>query len=269
MISTARARRVIRHTARSLRGRDLSLWTAGLTFFACLAAIPVLLLALRGAAWLTSDQFTSDGVAGLVDALPDEHDGREGLRALVDAALGSSWWLMVVALLPATFYGEGLRRAMRQVEGASPGRLAGWKGRAGFLPLLALSPVLVVLLLTTAPAVVPLYKGGGLDPVWGVIATFHVDWLVVSVCLSVVYVVHSPAALPVRTAVACGFATAAVVTGFLHGFLLFLSIPIDWAVPFGGIQTAGEGVALALWMYLLHALVLMGYRVALSVHATE
>jgi len=264
-----RSRRVVRHALRALRGRDLSLWTAGLTFFACIAAVPVLLLALRGAALLTSDRFTLDGVAALVDALPDDHDGREGLRALVEAALRSPWWVLLVALPPATFYGEGLRRAMRQVAHSPPGALVGWKGRFGFLPIVLLSPVLAALLLVTAPAVAPLYTGGGAGPVWGVIATFHVDWLVVSVCLSVVYVVHSPAELPALTAVACGFGTGAVVSGFLHGFLLFLSFPLDWSVPFGGIGTAGEAVALALWLYLLHVLVLLGYRVALSVRATR
>ena len=62
-----------------------------------------------------------------------------------------------------------------------------------------------------------------------------------------------------------GFGTGAVLSGFLQGFLLFLAIPIEWSLPFGGLPIFGAVTALALWLYLLHLSVLLGYRVAVVV----
>ncbi|OLR93917.1 hypothetical protein BJP25_15640 [Actinokineospora bangkokensis] len=260
---------MVRHSVHALRGRDLSLWAAGLTFFSLLAGIPLLIVALRGGAVLAGGDAVRSAAADLVAALPDAHDGQGGIPRLVDAALTCSWVVVLVALVPATFYGEGLRRGMRQLAGSPVGRMAGWKGRLGFLPVVALGPVFVTLLVATAPAVRPLYTGPLPGPVWAVIATFHVTWLVVSTVLSLVYTVYSPSGIPATTTIAAGFGTGAVVAGFLHGFLVFLAIPVDWATPFAGVAVAGTGVALALWLYLLHVLVLLGYRVALSAHAVR
>ncbi len=52
-----------------------------------------------------------------------------------------------------------------------------------------------------------------------------------------------------------------MLAGFLQGFVLFLAIPVAWSAPFGGLPIIGAVSALALWLYLLHLLVLAGYRV--------
>jgi membrane protein len=53
------------------------------------------------------------------------------------------------------------------------------------------------------------------------------------------------------------------MSGFLQGFLLFLAIPVEWSLPFGGLPVFGAVTALAFWLYLLHLIVLVGYRLAL------
>jgi membrane protein len=60
-----------------------------------------------------------------------------------------------------------------------------------------------------------------------------------------------------------GFGTGAVLSGFLQGFLLFLAIPVHWSTPFGGLPVFGVVAALAFWLYLLHVVVLVGFRVTL------
>jgi membrane protein len=63
-----------------------------------------------------------------------------------------------------------------------------------------------------------------------------------------------------RTALAVGAAfTAACVSGFLQGFVLFLSLPLDLGAPFGGLTVVGGVVALGLWLFLLHLVVLLGW----------
>ena len=53
--------------------------------------------------------------------------------------------------------------------------------------------------------------------------------------------------------------TGSFVAGFLHGFQWFLAIPVDVGVPFGGLGSIGGVVAAGLWLYLLHAVVLVGW----------
>jgi membrane protein len=58
--------------------------------------------------------------------------------------------------------------------------------------------------------------------------------------------------------------TAACVSGFLQGFVLFLSLPLDLGAPFGGLTVVGGTVAVGLWMFLLHLVVLIGWLLTQS-----
>lgn len=53
--------------------------------------------------------------------------------------------------------------------------------------------------------------------------------------------------------------TASFVSGFIQGFVLFLAIPLDLGLPFGGRVTVGAVVAVALWLWVLHLVVLVGH----------
>lgn len=262
-------RAVLRHALTALRGRDLALWAAGITFFAALAVVPVLLLALRGTAVLFGPGLVTDGARLLGEALPDAQDPGPALRALTDAALGASWPVLLSTLLPASLYGEGLRRGLLQIAGEPAGAKTGWLGRIGFVPVLLAAPVLVAAPLALAPSVAPDYRAGGWSAAWGVVVSFHVDWIALSVAICLVFLTTGPSLLPRGLAVAGGFCTGAVLTGFLHGFLLFLAIPVDWAFPFAGLTAVGAVGALGLWLYLLHIVLLLAYRVLLSAHAVR
>ncbi|WP_410651468.1 YhjD/YihY/BrkB family envelope integrity protein [Amycolatopsis sp. cmx-4-54] len=260
---------VLRHTARSLRGRDLSLWAAGVTFFAVLAVVPLALVALRGAAILGSPEFVAHGVARWADALPPDQKPGAALRALTAAALNSPWTTFLVTLLPATFYGEGLYRGLVQVSGHAPGAFVGWRGRLMFVPILLLSPTLAIVPLATADTVADLYVGGGWSTFWGITVSFHIDWLIIALVTGVVFVGSAPRGTRRGPLVLGSLAVASILAGFFHGFLLFLAIPLDWSVPFGGLAVVGVVSALVLWLYLLHVLLLLGFRLTLSVEATH
>ena len=51
--------------------------------------------------------------------------------------------------------------------------------------------------------------------------------------------------------------TAACLSGFLQGFVLFLALPLDLGAPFGGLAVVGGVVAVGLWLFLLHLVVLV------------
>jgi membrane protein len=260
-------RAVLRHALTALRGRDLALWAAGITFFAALAVVPVLLLALRGAAGLFGSDLVVDGARLLGESLPDAQRPGPALELLAASALDASWWVLASALLPASLYGEGLRRGLAQLAGEPAGAKTGWLGRLGFLPVIAAAPLLMAAALAVAPWVAPRYREGGWSAVWGVVVSFHVDWVALSVAIALVFLATGPSALSRAQAVVGGFAVGAVLTGFLHGFLLFLAIPVDWAFPFAGLRVVGAVAALGLWTYLLHLVLLLGYRVLLSFRA--
>ncbi|WET76783.1 YhjD/YihY/BrkB family envelope integrity protein [Amycolatopsis sp. QT-25] len=260
---------VLRDTARSLRGRDLSLWAAGVTFFAVLAVVPLALVALRGAAFLGSPEFVHHGVSRWADALPPDQRPGVALTALANAALNTPWGAFLVTLLPATFYGEGLYRGLVQVAGRAPGAFVGWRGRLMFVPVLLLSPTLAVVPLATADLVADLYTGGGWSTFWGITLSFHIDWLLIALVTGIVFVGSAPRTARRGPLLLGSLAVASILTGFFHGFLLFLAIPLDWSIPFGGLAAVGVVSALVLWLYLLHVLLLLGFRLTLSVEGTR
>ncbi|MGZ3144318.1 YhjD/YihY/BrkB family envelope integrity protein [Lentzea chajnantorensis] len=260
-------RAVVAATRSALHGRDLLLWAAGLTFFAGLGLVPLLLLALRGAALLFGPGFVLDSARLLGDALPAAaRNPTEGLVRLAEAAVTAPWPLLAASLLPASLYGEGLRRGLGQAAGEKVTKWTGWAGRIAFLPVLALAPLLIALPLAVTPVVAPLYAKGGWSAVLGVVLSFHADLVPVCATVGLVFALAGPVDLPARTSFAAGVAVGAVLTGFLHGFVLFLAIPVDWAIPYGGLAGPGVVAALALWLFLLHALLLFGYRATLSTH---
>ncbi len=174
-----------------------------------------------------------------------------GLRLPVLVALA--------VLLPASFYGEGLRRAFVSLTDADD-TLIGWRGRLLVLPLFAAAPVLLLAVLLVTPTVARLFGEGGASVLLGIVLSFLTDWVVVSLSLAWVYRVVGPTR-PGWLATAWGAAaTGSFVAGFVQGFVLFLAIPVDLGLPFGGFATVGGMVAIGLWLYLLHVLVLVGYR---------
>jgi membrane protein len=254
---------VLRRLGRSFPGRDFALWAAGATFFGLIGLVPAVMVSL----WLAAALAGADAVVASVDTavsgLPQGHGTPAALHTLAVTAVGMSWSQALVALFPASLYGEGLRRAFRQLSPVAADRFTGWRGRLGLLPVIAVAPALVLAVLAGAPVVAPLYADGGGRLLLGVVIAFHIVFVLVSVALILVYRLVAPGRIGTTALVLAGFGTGAVLSGFLQGFLLFLAIPIEWSLPFGGLPVFGSVTALALWLYFLHLLVLVGYRAAL------
>lgn len=255
-----RVRRTARDLGRSFPAADLALWAAGATFFGVLGVVPLVLVSLRLAAALVGPDTVAAAVDTALTGLPSGHGTPQALRTVTATAVAMSPLQTLAAAVPATLYGEGLRRAFRQLAPHGGERFTGWRGRLGLLPLLAAAPLLVLAVLAAAPVVAPRYARG--DLAVGVLLGFHVTWVVVSVALVAVYRFVGPGRICRGPLLLAGFGTGAVLAGFLQGFLLFLAIPVAWSAPFGGLPVFGAVAALALWLYLLHILVLAGYRLA-------
>jgi membrane protein len=254
---------VVRGLGRSFPGSDFALWAAGATFFGLIGMVPAIMVTLRLAAAVAGADVVVAHVDIAATGLPQGHGTPAALHTLAETAVRMTWLQALVAVFPASLYGEGLRRAFRQLSPVTEDRFTGWRGRLGLLPLIAAGPLLVLALLAGAPLVAPLYAAGGGSLVLGVVIAFHVVFVLVSIALMLVYRFVAPDRVGLRALLWAGFGTGSVLAGFLQGFLLFLAIPVEWSLPFGGLPVFGAVTALALWLYLLHLIVLVGYRAAL------
>jgi membrane protein len=260
-------RELVRGVGRSYPDSDLALWAAGATFFGIIGVVPIVLVSLRLAAALVGADVLTEGVAAAVAGIPQGHGTPVALRTLTATALQMSPLQTAVVLFPASLYGEGLRRAFLQLSPASPNKFTGWSGRLALLPIVAVAPVLVLALLAAGPVVSPLYIAGGSKLVLGVVIAFHVTFVLLWIALLLLYRLVAAGRVGTRALVLGSFAAGSVIAGFLQGFLLFLAIPVDWSLPFGGLPVFGAVAALALWLYLIHVLVLVGYRLTLTLDA--
>ncbi|HSU10411.1 MAG TPA: YihY/virulence factor BrkB family protein [Pseudonocardia sp.] len=260
-------RELVRGIGRSYPDSDLALWAAGATFFGIIGVVPIVLVSLRLAAALVGADVLTEGVAAAVAGIPQGHGTPVALRTLTATALQMSPLQTAIVLFPASLYGEGLRRAFLQLSPASPNKFTGWSGRLALLPIVAVAPVLVLALLAAGPVVSPLYIAGGSKLVLGVVIAFHVTFVLLWIALLLLYRLVGAGRVSTRALVLGSFAAGSVIAGFLQGFLLFLAIPVDWSLPFGGLPVFGAVAALALWLYLIHVLVLVGYRLTLTLDA--
>lgn len=261
-----RVRRVARAAFRPVRGRDLSLHAAAISFYGAIAVVPVALLAI----WLTGLLAGADRVRRLtaypLRVMPDAIGADRAAAALVEAGLDLTPLLALAALLPASFYGEGLRRAFVSVAARHGGdeSLVGWRGRLLLLPLLAAAPALLLATLMALPVTTRLVRQGGWAEVFGVVISFLAVWLALTPVLFWVFRVVGPGRPDGLATLVVGSFTAANLSGFLHGFLLFCSLPLKLGVPFGGFDAIGAVVAVLLWLFLFHVIVLAGYSATLA-----
>ena len=150
--------------------------------------------------------------------------------------------LLVVAVAAAGF---NLRTAITSLPPLFPDLQGPLHLSPATLSLLAATPVICSLVL-------------------GVVIAFTTDWLLVSGPLVWVFRVVAGGAPDWRAAAVGGVLTASFVAGFLQGFVLFLSLPLNLGAPFGGLTAVGGACALLLWLWLLHIVALTGYVVTVT-----
>jgi membrane protein len=249
----------------ALRGRDVPLHAAAVTFYGGVAVVPVALLTIRLAALIGGSGWVVGTAARVLAAVPTALGADRAAAALVEAGLRLSVVGAVAALLPATLYGEGLRRAFVSLSGRGTGeRAVGWRGRLLLLPALAASPGLLMVLLLVLPSAAGLLRRGGLASVGGIVVSFLAVWIALSPIVIWLFRLVGAAQPTWLACVLVGSFTAANLSGFMHGFVLFCALPIDLGLPFGGFDQVGGVVALALWLYLFHTVLLVGYAFAVQ-----
>jgi membrane protein len=250
---------LLRGVRQRLHGRDLSLIAAGLTFYAGLAVVPLLVVTFALTAHLTSAQTVRELGDRLADLLPTQLGAPAAVDRLVRAGVDLDLLGGVLALLPMSLYGEGLRRALLRF-GDRRESLTGWRGRLLALPLLLVTPLLLYPLLLAVAVMDDLARTGGPAATVGRIAVgFYSVLIALTVPLLWGFRVVAGTRLGWRALLVGVPFTAACLSGFLQGFVLFLSLPLHLGAPFGGLAVVGGAVALGLWLFLLHLVLLGGW----------
>jgi membrane protein len=247
-----------------LEGRDLALIAAGLTFYAGVAVVPLLVLAFALTARLTSSARVHELGERLATLLPSELGAPDAVSRLVEAGVGLSFGNGLLALLPMSLYGEGLRRALLRFSRRREGRTA-LRGRLAALPLVLVAPLVLYPLLLTVPVMADLADTGGAAATVGRVAVgFYAVLAGLVVPLAWGFRVVGAGRVGWPALVVGALFTAACLSGFLQGFVLFLALPLDLGAPFGGLPVVGGMVALGLWLFLLHLVVVCGWLLTQS-----
>ncbi|MBB3085236.1 membrane protein [Geodermatophilus sabuli] len=225
--------------------------------------MPLLLVAFRLTALLSSPGTVRELSDRLGDLLPPELGAPEALRALARAGVEMGVLDVALALLPLSLYGEGLRRALLRFTPRQD-TLTGWRGRLLALPLVVVTPVLLYPLLRAAAAMADLTDRGN----W--LGSFAVGYYSVLFALTVPLLwgfgVVAAGRLRWPALVTGALFTAACLSGFLQGFVLFLSLPLALGAPFGGLTVVGAVVAISLWLFLLHLVLIGGWLLTQALH---
>lgn len=244
---------VVRDVRTALRGHDGWILTAGVTFYALLAAVPSLVVAVRIAAAVAGRGRVESLAAAVGRALPTAQTPAPIIAGFVHHAAAIHWRQTVIAVIPATVWGEGLRRGFGRVTPPSagiaatapPGRWEGWRSRLAVVPVLVLSPVGLLAVLGIAPELAHLFGEGGVGSsgightVLAFYLALNVDWIIVSVVLVYVYRALGPRRPRWRPLLTGAFFTGAFISGFLQGFIVFLAIP-STSGPRSAVSTASE-----------------------------
>lgn len=270
-------RRLVVDVLADLRGHDVPLAAAGLTFYATVALVPLLLVAL----WLASLALGGDQIRSLGHNLGDivgtRHGLDAGVRSLTAAGSQAQIPALITAVLISTLYGEGLTRALARL-GRSGGerpklprpsrRIPGvLRGRLAAPLLVAASGVLVGGGLVLAAWLSSALGSSDKATVLGVYLSFLVVWAGATANVLLCYRVFGPLRPRLGPLLWGSAGAGSWIAGSALGFLLVLSMPLSLGRPFAGSDALGTAALLVFWLYFSHIAVLLGYAVALRLSA--
>jgi membrane protein len=255
-------RKIAAEVVRHVRRHDLVFYAAGLTFYAAIAVVPLLLVAWFVTALVLGDELVRTLTLALAEYAPNSLGLQEGVRSLgeVGPRLGTA--AFAAALIPATSYGDGLVRALDRIAERDR-RAKGLRGRLlGLVFVAALPPVVMAEL--GAVAVLPGALGfTGRFSLVSVAAAFVVGWLSAGLLVGVLYRAFSPRPIQAGPLALGAAVTGAFLSGMSVTWLFLLRFGVDVGIAFGDSDLLGTLVVAAVFLYLVQVVLLTGYVLSL------
>lgn len=252
---------------RGLRGHDMWLLAGGLTFYAGIAVVPLLLLALYLAGLVVGAETVRTLAQDLVGLAPERMGFAQGLGVLADVGPSLGVTAALAALVPATTYGEGLVRAFDRLgdRERTDGRV--WRGRLKSFALLVLLPGLVMVGLLATAVLPDLIGRGPVGRLLGLYATFWVGWLGSSALLALTYRAFVPEPLGARALFWGSASTGSFLTGMSMAWVALLGTDVDFARAYGGSEAVAAVVLASVYLFLVQLVTLVGYVLTLRIAA--
>lgn len=269
MSTGGRLRELAQDVVRSCRGHDLLLYSAGVTFYATIGIVPLLLLTLFLGGLLVGEQPVLMMASSLAEMLPSAFGAQEVAGRLVEAGVTMPPLAALAALLPGSLYGEGLVRAFDRLSRSGNAGRRSLRGRLGSLVVVAISPVLLLAGLAAQSGLSQALGHSGVERAVSVYVAFLVGWLCVSVLLLYAYRGFAPERPGIRALLWGALSTGSFISGTSLGWVLFLAIEAPLGGVYGGSDMLAAAAVTALWLYLNHVIVLVGYVLTLRLAARE
>jgi membrane protein len=262
------AREVAREVVRDVRRHDLVFYAAGLTFYAAIAVVPLLLVAWFVTSLVLGDDLVRTLTLALAEYAPTSLGLQDSVRSLGEVGSRLGIAAFAAALIPATSYGDGLVRAMDRIA-EQDRRAKGLRGRLLALVFVASLPPVVMAELG-AVAVLPGALGfTGRFNLTSVAVAFVVGWLSASLLVGVLYRAFSPRPLKLWPLVIGAAFTGSFLSGMSLTWLFLLRFGVDVGIAFGGSDLLGTAVVAAVYLYLVQVVLLCGYVLSLVLARTS
>lgn len=258
-----RLARSVPQTRRRLADHDLMLLAAGLTFYAGIAIVPLLLVAVFLVGAVLGHSQVRDLAHQLADLAPDGLGFSARLVELVQAAAALSPLTLAAALIPATTYGEGLLRAFDRLAGVrTSGK--GLRGRVRTIALLGTLPLLVLGALTVVTLLPNVLDAEAGMSVLGGYLTFWAAWIGATALLAVTYRAFSPVPLETSGLLWASVGTGSFLAGMSLGWAVVLEAGVQVGRAYGGSEELGAAALFAVYLFLVQLTCLIGYAWALA-----
>lgn len=256
-------RAVVRDTVRSLHGHDLLLYAAGLTFYALVGLVPLLLVATKVASALLGAGHVRDVGRALAGYTGTSLGVDHAIVRLTDSGTRLSVGAVVAILLPASLYSEGFVRAFDRLTRRGRRHRQALRGRVLGPPLAATASVLLVAGLAAAGQLIGALGTGTGARLLGIYLAFLVAWGLASVLLLLLYRGWSVERPGPRALVLGSLSAGSFLAGMQLGFLLVLRSASGVGAAYGGSATLGAVAVVGFLLYLDHLVVLMAYGLTL------
>ncbi len=257
---------VVGNTRAQLRDRDVLLYAAGLTFFAALGLVPLLLIGVRVSTLLLGADAVRETGDALARFTPSRLGVSDALRSFSDNGARVGWLSVLVALLPASLYSEGLVRSFDRFEPADERRAQSVRGRTLTALLIAVVGLGAVVLAGVGRPLATTSFGTGVAPrLLGILVAFVIAWIGFTALLCLLYRVFPRRRLPAGPLVLGAAATGSWLAGQTLGFLLVLRLATGVGTAYGGSVVAGTAATVLFLLYLDNIALLGGYALTRAI----
>ncbi|MGN6608154.1 MAG: YhjD/YihY/BrkB family envelope integrity protein [Jatrophihabitans sp.] len=261
----------LRAFAAGLRARarrsDVFVVAAALTCYASFGLIPLLAIGTRVAAACFGRHDVARTAEGLARYLHGPLGLGDRIVAFAHSAAATSWWTVLVALVPTSLYAEGMVRSLERFSTA-PERKSRWvRGRV-------LTGVLVAMVVVGEIVLVGLLRPLLLDPfgdglgarLLGILVAFNILFFALLAVLVVVYRWFASARPGARALLISGFWTASWLASQTLAYVIVVRAVSGFDHAFGGYRPAATVAAIGFLIYLEHLVFLVGYLATLQLH---